>query len=297
MPSGAQMTLRALAPAKVNLSLHVLGRRGDGYHELDSLVMFADIGDGLSLDPGNDLWLDVHGPSASRISTASDNLVIKAARALAAHIDGLRLGAFRLDKRLPVAAGLGGGSADAAAALRLLAELNRISPDDPRLLAAAAEVGADVTVCLDAQPALMRGVGHEVTRLPNLPGLDAVLVNPNVALETKSVFAELGLAPGEALPGPRHPEIAEDGEPHQLIAALAQARNDLEGPALRLAPVMGSVIATLRAAGALLTRMSGSGATVVGLMAGPTEAQSVAARLTEVRPDWWVKPARLGGLP
>jgi len=148
------------APAKVNLTLRVLGRRADGYHELESLVAFAGVGDALTFVPGDALTLIVSGPTAPAAGDNADNLVLKAARALAERIAGLTLGRFALSKRLPVAAGLGGGSADAAAALRLLAQANEIAPDDPRLMQAAQATGADVPVCLDPRPRLMRGVGE-----------------------------------------------------------------------------------------------------------------------------------------
>ena len=177
------------APAKVNLTLRVLGRRSDGYHDIESLVAFADFGDRLSFLRGDKLTLAVEGPSAAEAGGGDDNLVLKAARALAAQCPDLVLGAFSLDKRLPVAAGLGGGSSDAAAALRLLAKANRLPLDDPRLYAAARATGADVPVCLDPRPRIMRGIGEMLSAPLSLPPLPAVLVNPGVALATKAVFA------------------------------------------------------------------------------------------------------------
>src|SRR5262249_31694908 len=184
------------APAKVNLTLRVLGRRADGYHEIQSLVAFARVGDALSFTPGSALALTVTGPTAVAAGDIADNLVLKAARALAERVAGLKLGRFALSKRLPVAAGLGGGSADAGAALRLLARANGIAPDDPRLLAAARATGADVPVCLDPRPRLMRGIGDVLSSPLDLPRLAAVLVNPAIALPTKDVFARLSVAPG-----------------------------------------------------------------------------------------------------
>src|SRR3954454_24685720 len=169
------------APAKVNLTLRVLGRRADGYHELESLVAFAGVGDALTFAPGDALTLAVSGPTAPAAGDSADNLVLKAARALAQRIAGLTLGRFALSKRLPVAAGLGGGSADAAAALRLLAHANGIAPDDPRLMQAAQATGADVPVCLDPRPRVMRGVGDVLSAPLDLPRLFAVVVCPGVS--------------------------------------------------------------------------------------------------------------------
>src|SRR5262245_7489051 len=194
------------APAKVNLTLHVLGRRPDGYHELESLVVFADVFDRLTLAPGPNLDLVVRGPSAAAAGAAADNLVLKACRAAAARIESLRFGRFLLDKRLPVAAGLGGGSSDAAAALRLIARVNELDLADPRLADAARAAGADVPVCLDPRSRLMRGIGEVLSGPLALPRLTAVLVNPGVAVATREVFAGLVLKPpsgkeGDAVAG------------------------------------------------------------------------------------------------
>ncbi len=185
------------APAKINLTLRVVRRRDDGYHDIESLVAFADFGDTLSLSRGQELTLTVRGPSAAAAGEGADNLVLKAARALAERVPGLVLGAFELEKNLPAAAGLGGGSADAGAALRLLAQANGLARDDPRLYAAARATGADVPVCLDAQARVMRGIGDLLSAPLSLPPLPVVLVNPGVALSTKAVFA--GWRPAAAL--------------------------------------------------------------------------------------------------
>ncbi len=184
-----------LAPAKVNLTLRVIGRRADGYHDIESLVVFAALGDELAFAPGRTLKLSVSGPTARAAGGLADNLVLKAARALAERVEGLKTGGFTLAKRLPVAAGLGGGSSDAAAALRLLARANRIALGDPRLHEAARATGADVPVCLDPRPRVMRGIGEILSAPLELPRLPAVLVNPGVAVPTKDVFAGLRLAP------------------------------------------------------------------------------------------------------
>lgn len=278
------------APAKVNLTLHVLGRRGDGYHVLESLVAFTDIADEVTLTPGGALGLTVAGDMAAETGLAADNLILRAARTLQAEVADLEVGRFDLVKRLPTAAGLGGGSSDAAAALRLLARLNGIVPDDPRLLAAARSTGADCTVCLDPRPSMMRGAGEQVERLSAWPALDAVLVNPRVAVSTSKVFGRLGLAPGAGLGGPPHP--APTGDPWMVLAA---ARNDLAGPARGIEPLIAEVERALASAGAHLVRMSGSGATVVGYCDRRDEALRIAEQIGARHPAWWVRPVRLGG--
>ncbi|MFN3482101.1 4-(cytidine 5'-diphospho)-2-C-methyl-D-erythritol kinase [Rhabdaerophilum calidifontis] len=280
--------IEALAPAKINLFLHVLGRRKDGYHALESLVSFAEIGDRLSLVPGAPLGLDLCGPFAAPLRGEADNLVLRAARAFAAHISGARLGAFRLEKTLPVASGIGGGSSDCAAALRLLARANGLPADDPRLMDAARALGADVPVCLDpAAPRLMRGIGHELGPALAAAPVPALLVNPGVAVATPAVFAALGLACGARF-------VPEGAVPGPAGALLAGTRNDLEPPALRLAPEIGLALAALRAApGCRLARMSGSGATCFGLFGSGEATASAAARIARDHPRWWLAPTRI----
>lgn len=287
------MDLTDRAPAKVNLSLRVHGRRADGFHALDSLVAFAEIGDTLTLTPDAALRLDVESPFAGDLD--SDNIVLRAAEAVADLWPEARTGAFRLVKRLPVAAGLGGGSSDAAAALRLLAGINpgRITPGDLERLAAS--LGSDVPVCLEARAAWVRGRGERVTPLPELPPVPAVLANPGTALATGEVYAALGAAPvsdgteEEApLPGP----FDTLGE---LVAFLARERNDLEEPARALAPVIGETRAALEAApGCLLARLSGSGATCFGIFAEDDAARQAARDIAAAHPEWWVVATRLG---
>ncbi|MGU3327419.1 4-(cytidine 5'-diphospho)-2-C-methyl-D-erythritol kinase [Methylobacterium mesophilicum] len=283
------------APAKVNLTLHVLGRRaGDGYHELESLVAFAGTADRLTLHPGAALGLTVSGPTAGPAGPTDDNLVLRAARGLAARVPNLRLGAFHLVKRLPVAAGIGGGSSDAAAALRLLACLNDLPLNHAALIAAARETGADVPVCLDPRARMMRGAGEEIGPVLGLAPLPAVLVNPGVPVPTAPVFKALGLAVGQTRDGAAHPEIAEGLSADALVASLAPARNDLEAPALTVAPVIGEALAALRARdGCRLARMSGSGATVFALFADRRAAVQAAAALRTAHPNWWVAPTFL----
>jgi 4-diphosphocytidyl-2-C-methyl-D-erythritol kinase len=284
---GAEQELAEVAPAKVNLTLHVLGRRGDGYHEIESLVVFADVGDRLALAPGDALDLAVTGPTAAVAGPADDNLVLKAARLAAGRIDGLRLGRFELDKRLPVAAGLGGGSSDAAAALRLIARVNGLRLHDPRLREAARLTGADVPVCLDARPRMMRGVGEVLGPPSAMPRLAAVLVNPGVAVPTAGVFKALA-APALSS-APKVDDFAVETAP-ALLAALAVRRNDLEAPAIGLQPVIGDALAALRdAPGCRLARMSGSGATCFGLFDSAAAAQAAAGVLSAAQPGWWVR--------
>ena len=282
------------APAKVNLTLRVLGRRADGYHEIESLVAFADCGDRLSFAPGGELALAVGGPRAAQAGEAADNLVLKAARALRARIPGVALGAFQLDKNLPVAAGLGGGSADAAAALRLIARANAVARDDPRLTEAARATGADVPVCLDPRPRLMRGIGEQLSEPLVLPPLAALLVNPSAALATKRVFAGWTPAATPAVPFDLA-ALAKAATGDQLLQCLKTQPNDLEASAIALVPAIADVLAALRALnGCRLARMSGSGATCFGLFASAAAAQSAAQTLTNKYPHWWVRACALG---
>lgn len=282
------------APAKINLTLHILGRRDDGYHELESLVVFSGAGDTLSLAPGDALSLDISGPTAPAADAGDDNLVLRAARNLAERIEGLTLGAFHLEKRLPVAAGIGGGSSDAAAALRLLARANGLIADDPRLYEAARVTGADVPVCLAGQARMMRGAGESLGPLLRLPLLPAVLVNPGVPVETRPVFARLGLQPGERVEAAAHPIVGDGAPALELLALLSRGRNDLEDPACLQAPVIVDTLAVLRAArGCKLARMSGSGATCFAIFSTPNAAARAARAIRTQHPEWWVKTAAL----
>jgi 4-diphosphocytidyl-2-C-methyl-D-erythritol kinase len=282
--------LAEFAAAKVNLTLAVLGRRPDGYHELESLVAFASVGDDLALSPGAGLTLAVDGPGATDAGPAADNLVLKAAHALAERVEGLRVGRFLLTKRLPVAAGLGGGSADAAAALRLLARLNSLSLSDARLHAAAAVTGADVPVCLDSVARVMRGRGEILADPAAMPSVPAVLVNPRVAVPTRDVFARL-----KGYSGP-NPIAMADGRMADAMFDIVRARgNDLEAPAIALQPVIAQVLEALRGLdGVRLARMSGSGATCFALFESGEAAAAAAERLSAGHPDWWVRATTLG---
>jgi 4-diphosphocytidyl-2-C-methyl-D-erythritol kinase len=282
------------APAKINLTLRVLGRRADGYHEIESLVAFAECGDRLTFRPGGELAVTLGGPRAAQAGEDADNLVLKAARALAARIPGVALGAFDLDKHLPVAAGLGGGSADAAAALRLIARANDLPPDEPRLYEAARATGADVPVCLDPRSRMMRGIGEKLSEPLVLPPLAAILVNPGAALATKLVFAVWAPASQPAVPFDL--AVLAKAESHeQLLQCLATQPNDLEGAAIALVPAIADVLAALRAlAGCRLARMSGSGSTCFALFASSAAARSAAEALHGEYPHWWVRASALG---
>lgn len=288
-------SLQCRAPAKINLTLHVLGRRnGDGYHELESLVAFADVADTLTLAPGGDLSLTLSGPTAGPSGPTDDNLVLRAARHLADRIAGLRTGAFHLDKHLPVAAGIGGGSSDAAAALRLLARANDIPSDHPAVIAAARATGADVPVCLDPRARLMRGAGEEIGPALGLRPMPAVLINPGVPVATAPVFKALGLTVGQRLTGAGHPDLASDISAEMLLAAILPARNDLEPPALTVAPAIGDALAALSAQpGCLLARMSGSGATVFAIFSSPEAASAASGIIRKRQAGWWVEATNL----
>jgi 4-diphosphocytidyl-2-C-methyl-D-erythritol kinase len=276
------------APAKVNLTLHVVGKRDDGYHLLDSLVVFAGIGDTLEFSPAETLSLEVTGPTASQIPEG-ENIVLKAARLLAGATGVTQGAAIRLTKRLPVAAGIGGGSADAAAALRGLMRLWHIAPPAETLRKIALSIGADVPVCLAGTPMRMMGVGEVLEPAPALPPAWLVLVNPLVPLHTPAVF--------KARTGPfsaADPLTASPGDAKALAEALAARRNDLTPPAITIEPVVGEVLAAIAATPAcLLPRMSGSGATCFGLYADEAEAAAAAAQLAAAHPGWWIAPAQL----
>lgn len=279
--------------AKVNLTLRVNGRRSDGYHDLESVVAFADCADRLTLTPGPDLELKMSGPLAQACGETSDNLVLKAAHLLAERVPNLKTGSFSLDKVLPVAAGIGGGSADAAAALRLLAQLNGLALDDPRITEVAQLTGADVPVCVRSLACVMTGVGETLQPL-NLPTMPCVMVNPCVPVATRDVFNALGLRNGELLVGATDVLLQdawpdEGGSLEEWVEALAASTNDLEAPATRIEPVIGEVIKALNGTnGAWLARMSGSGATCFAIYENTAEAGRAAEKIRGLHPEWWV---------
>ena len=283
------MRVRVGAPAKLNLYLHVTGRRADGYHELDSLVTFTALADTLEIGPAESLRLSVTGPFAGALD-AGDNLAARAATALAEKLGRPADVRITLDKRIPVAAGLGGGSADAAAVLRGLAQLWRLGAEHAGdLQETALGLGADVPVCLDSRAAHMAGIGEALSAPPPLPPCAVLLINPGVPVPTGPVFA--------ARRGPFSAASRIDEAPHDapaLAALLRSRRNDLEQPALAQVPEIGRVLARLAAApGCLLARMSGSGGTCFGLFENEAAAAGTAGAIARDHPAWWVQPTRL----
>ncbi len=277
------------APAKLNLTLHVVGQRADGYHLLDGLTAFTDIADTVTAAPAEDLSLTVAGPGAPALTHAADNLVLRAARALATATGVPARAHLTLNKQLPVASGIGGGSTDAAATLRALQRLWRVQAPDP--LALALSLGADVPVCLRPRPQWLGGVGEALAPAPPLPPLAVVLANSGEPLATPAVFkAREGRFSAPCHRQDLRPPVTLDG----LLAWLAVHGNDLEAPAERLCPVIATVRATLAAQpGCALARMSGSGATVVGLFAEATAARAAAMALGQAHPRWWVRAGAL----
>ena len=273
------MTSEGFAPAKINLTLHVTGQREDGYHLLDSLVVFADVGDRLWFRPASQMSLEVTGPFAEGVPADARNLVWRAA-----DLAGIRA-AIRLEKNLPHGAGLGGGSADAAALLR-----RRFGDDVTQGIGldGALSLGADVPVCLHAGPQRMQGIGERLTRPWPIPGLGVVLVNPGVHVPTPDVFRALS-----SRENPPMGDVIETRDVATFVAWLATQRNDLQAAAMGIAPVIGEAIAAL--SDAALARMSGSGATCFGIYPSDAEARAAAARIAAARPDWWVAACRTCG--
>lgn len=284
-----------LAPAKVNLALHVTRRREDGYHDLESLVVFADLADELSAVPARTDTLTIGGPFAKGLGTGEGNLVSRAVTAFRARWpDAVATGlSLHLTKNLPVAAGIGGGSADAAAALRLMLSLSSHPIAVPELAALAARLGADVPACLVSAPLVARGVGEVLTPLPHFPDCHIVLVNPMIPLATADVFRRLRAHDNYPLPELPSPLT----RPAQLGIWLAETRNDLQPPAVKLVPVIGHIVEELAATqGCILARMSGSGATVFGLFGSSGQAHQAAQVMRASHADHWVAAAPVLGV-
>jgi len=280
------VSVAEFAPAKVNLFLHVTGRRQDGYHLLDSLAVFGPAGDTVGAAPADDLRLTVDGPFAPALADAGDNLVLRAARALATAAGVAPRAALTLEKRLPIASGIGGGSADAAAALRALDRLWRTDFGLPRLRPIAASLGADVPVCLSRAPARMGGVGDVLSPAPTLPDCGLLLVNPGMPVPTPAVFAARrgDFSAPAVLPAAWPDAVA-------MASDLRALGNDLEAPAIALCPPIAATLAAIAALpGCLLARMSGSGATCFGLFVDAHAATRAAAHAVWP-PAWW----RIGG--
>jgi 4-diphosphocytidyl-2-C-methyl-D-erythritol kinase len=281
--------LRELAPAKVNLFLHVGDKRADGYHELQSLVAFTKLGDELVFSPDRELKLVIEGPFAGALRPDANNLVLKAARALATRAGVKRGAAISLTKNLPVSSGIGGGSADAAATLRGLSQLWGLNFDGDELLDIAETIGSDVPACVYSDPGWMEGRGEFVWPLLWFPSMAIVLVNPGVAVPTANVFAALTKRHGTNLPHP--PKFAG---PTDLIAYLRNTSNDLQSPAHVIAPMIGAVLDVLASQpGAYLTRMSGSGATCFALFDTDEAAANAAAAISARYLKWWAVATRI----
>ncbi len=289
MLAAAMQPVAVEARAKINLYLHVVGRRADGYHLLDSLAAFAGIGDTIEAAPADTLALSIDGPFAHDLGNGEDNLVLRAAHALAAASGRPAAARIRLTKRLPLASGIGGGSADAAATLHALARLWQLDLEPAALAAIGLALGADVPVCLFGRSAFFAGIGEIVTPAPALPPAWLVLANPGIALPTPQVFK----ARSGGFSGHGRFE-AGPADATELAAVLKLRGNDLTEAAVHLAPVIGTVLAGLEALpGALLTRMSGSGATCFALFAEQAAARAAAAGLRARQPGWWVVAAPL----
>jgi 4-diphosphocytidyl-2-C-methyl-D-erythritol kinase len=284
-----------LAPAKVNLFLHVGAPGADGYHPICSLMVFADVGDVVGARPGQG-GLAVRGPFAQGLGAEQDNLIFRAVRAFVAEL-GREMGelTFTLEKNLPVASGLGGGSSDAGAALRLIRDVFAPGFDDASLERVAAGLGADGAACLWGRPVIAEGRGERLRPAPELPPLEAVLVRPPVPVSTPAVYRrldEMGRF-GDVAP-PRMPDAFEDVQ--EVASWLATQRNDLEAPAIAVAPEVGAVLATLRdEPETLLARVSGSGGACFALCADDIAAETLAERIEAMAPTWWVRRCRLGG--
>lgn len=275
--------LERAAPAKINLALHVTGRRADGYHLLESLVVFTRHGDRLWVEPAERDSFSVTGPYSADVPLTTDNLVLRARDLMRREFGTNEPVALILEKNLPVAAGIGGGSSNAAAAMQLLTEHWRIS-DTASLPPLGLRLGADVPMCMAARSLVARGVGERLEPVHDLPALALVLVNPGVPVATPQVFAALEKRDNSPLPPLRH-----GGEALQIADWLSATRNDLEKPALALVPEIGAALNALRTHGARLARMSGSGATCFGLFENESHAQAAASALANRQPQWFVQ--------
>lgn len=272
----------AFAPAKINLTLHVTGQRPDGYHLLDSLVVFADLGDRVRVRAAPSLSLRVTGPMAAGVPVGEDNLVLRAVR-----LAGVAGAEIVLEKNLPAAAGIGGGSADAAATFRALQSGFGLTPP---AVDEVMTLGADVPACLLSQSLRMSGIGETISPVAAMPGLPAVLVNPGVPVHTPAAFRALTTRNGASMP-----EIPTFAGITDCAVWLALQRNDLQEAAIGICPEIGACLAALRDQAALLARMSGSGATCFGLFQTADAADRACRAIARAQPGWWVRPVMLAG--
>ncbi len=286
---GGNGSFGLLAPAKINLFLHVTGKRDDGYHTLDSLIVFADIGDRLAVRPGEGLSLHIDGPQSQILNTdTAENLIIRAARAVQAHSGSASGAEFHLTKELPVASGIGGGSSDAASAIRLLEEIWTVGYTLEERDALLVDLGADVPMCYGARPALARGIGEVLTPIDTLPDMALVLANPGIGVATGPIFKRLaGFAPPvETIGAVRSFDV--------LIGMLERYGNSLEAPAIDCEPIIQDVITAMGALpSCALARMSGSGATCFGLFLTQSDAAAAAEQLRSQHPAWWIANGRV----
>jgi len=282
-------SITVFAPAKINLYLHVTGQRDDGFHLLDSLIVFADFGDQVSVAPADQLTLSIDGPFATGLSNGDDNLVIQAAYLLADRAGIEAQAEITLTKNLPVASGIGGGSADAAATLQALTQLWQITLDQEELRGLAGKLGADVPVCLTDKPSFVSGIGEIITPAPSLPKTWLVLVNPGEMVSTPEVFALRDSDFTDTAPFDGSPTT-----PAELAAILSERNNDLRAPATLVAPVIAEVLAALGATDSqLLNRLSGSGATCFALFSDEIAAEEAAKFVQKDHPSWWVQAAAM----
>ncbi|MCB9989748.1 MAG: 4-(cytidine 5'-diphospho)-2-C-methyl-D-erythritol kinase [Rhodospirillales bacterium] len=299
MPEHPVKSLSVLAPAKINLYLHVTGRRGDGYHLLDSLVAFASIGDRISIKPSGAFSFRIEGPYASAFTAAelesgpeSQNLAVRAARGLG-DLLGRRLDlALTLTKNMPLAAGLGGGSADAAAVIRAMLDAWQVAPQAVQGLDAfLLSLGADVPVCMRCRPAVIRGIGEEITYLDEIPEMPILLVNPQKHCPTPDVFKAFA---GREFSAP-HPVPVSVKHTQDYLELLLAARNDLEAPAQTIVPGIKTVLEAIsNAEGGRLARMSGSGASCFGLFENEELCLVAAEQIRQAHQDWWIRAGTLG---
>lgn len=292
--STSSRVIRLRAPAKINLFLHLVGRRADGFHLLDSLIAFTDYGDELTAEAVGDLSLAIDGPFASGLSPTEDNLVIRAARLLMAE-GAVKQGArLRLTKNLPVASGIGGGSADAVAAIKALTQLWGLQITAGRLAELALQLGADLPVCLAGRASFVGGIGEDIRPLPPMPDLQILLVNPLIPLPTIEVFRRRAAGPQGSQfsdPGRWSETLATDDE---LFRRLADCRNDLTDAAIAIVPAIADVLEAIGGQpGCRLARLSGSGATCFGLFSDAAAARTAAAAILKLTPGWWAVATRL----
>ena len=284
----SSFTFDILAPAKINLFLHDTGKRDDGYHNLQSALTFTDIGDRLVFESHDGFFVDVDGPFAHELFSPQDNIVYKAARALAAEYKKPLTGKILLQKNLPVAAGMGGGSSDAATTLIGLYRLWHLPEEYERLQKVGRSLGADVPACIVRKPVWVESMGEKMTRLPDMPELHLVLVNPMENLLTADVFG--------AFREKFSPPLQFQGRKKTLrewIADLKMYRNDLTDPAKRLCPVIGDILSMIeQTTGCVIARMTGSGATCFGIYESPEQANAAAHKIRHAQPDWWVTAAK-----